>query len=67
MALEKVSIPPQHVMIVPAAIPGWKRPPVARVALFEPQERFKNNVNQMEQATLFSNEKGIVPITITNT
>ena len=34
VALEKVSIPPQHVMIVPGTIPGWKAPPVARVALF---------------------------------
>ena len=29
VALEKVSIPPQHVMIVPGTIPGWKMPPVA--------------------------------------
>ena len=35
VALEKVSFPPQHVMIVPGTIPGWKAPPVARVALFE--------------------------------
>ena len=35
VALEKVSIPPQHVMIVPDTILGWKVPPVARVALFE--------------------------------
>ena len=40
VAFEKVSIPPQHVMIVPRTIPGWKAPPVARVALFEPHERF---------------------------
>ena len=33
VALKKVSIPPQHVMIVPGTIPGWKAPPVARVAL----------------------------------
>ena len=33
VALEKVSIPPQHVMIVPGTIPGWKAPPVARVAV----------------------------------
>ena len=32
----QVSIPPQHVMIVPGTVPGWKSPPVARVALFEP-------------------------------
>ena len=67
MALEKVSIPPQHVMIVPGTIPGWKAPPVARVALFEPHKRFIDNENQIAQDALFSFEKGIVPITIANT
>ena len=67
VALEKVSIPPQHVMIVPGTIPGWKAPPVARVALFEPHERFMDNENQIAQDALFSFEKGIVPITIAKT
>ena len=66
LALEKVSIPPQHVMIVPGTIPGWKAPPIARVALFEPHERFVDNENQIAQNALFSFEKGIVPITIAN-
>ena len=64
--LEKVSIPPQHVMIVPDAFPGWKAPPVARVALFEPHECFIDNEKQKAQDALFSFEKGIVPITIAN-
>ena len=67
VALEKVSIPPQHVMIVPGTIPGWKAPPVVRVALFEPHERFIDNENQITQEALFSFGKGIVPITIANT
>ena len=67
VALEKVSIPPQHVMIVPGTIPGWKTSPVARVVLFEPHERFIDNENQIAQAALFSFEKGILPITIANT
>ena len=67
VALEKVSIPPQHVMIVPGTIPGWKAPPVARVALFEPHERFMDNEDQIAQDALFSFGKGIVPITIANT
>ena len=67
VALEKVSIPPQHVMIVPGTIPGWKAPPVARVALFQPRERSIDNENQIAQHALFSFEKGIVPITIANT
>ena len=67
VALEKVSIPPQHVMIVPGTIPCWKAPPVARVALFEPHERFINNENELTQDALFSFGKGIVPITVANT
>ena len=67
VAMEKVSFLPQHVMIVPGTIPGWKVPPVARVALFEPHERFIDNENQVAQDALFSFEKGIVPITIANT
>ena len=57
VALEKASIPPQHVMIVPGTIPGWKAQPVARVALFEPHERFLDNENQLAQEALFSFEK----------
>ena len=67
VALEKVPIPPQHVMIVPGTNPGWKAAPVARVALFEPHERFIDNENQIAQDALFSFEKGIAPITIANT
>ena len=65
-ALEKVSLLLQHVMIAPTTILGWKVPPVARVDLFEPHERFINNENQMAQDALFSFEKGIVPATIAN-
>ena len=54
VALEKVSIPPQRVMIVPGTNPGWKAPPVARVALFEPHERFIDNENQIAQDAIFS-------------
>ena len=67
VALEKVSIPPQHFMIVPGTILGWKAPPVVRVALFEPHERFIDNENQIAQEALFGFEKGIVPITVANT
>ena len=67
VALEKLSIPPQHVLIVPDTIPGCKAPPVARVALFEPDDNFIDNENQIPQDALLSFEKGIVPITIANT
>ena len=56
VALEKVSIPPQHVLIVPGT-----------VALFEPHKRFIDNENQIAQDALFSFEKGKVPITRANT
>ena len=67
VALEKVSISPQLVMIVPGKVLGWKAPPVATVALFEPHECFINNENQIAQNALFSFETGLVPITIANT
>ena len=54
-------------MIAPGTIPGWKAPPVARVALVEPHERFIDNENQIAQDALFSFEKELVPITIANT
>ena len=53
-------------MIVPGTIPGWKAPPVARVALFEPHKRFINNESQIAQGALFSSEKGIL-ITMAST
>ena len=57
VALERGSIPPRHVMIVPGTIPGWKAPPVARVAWSEPHERFIDNENQIAHDALFSFEK----------
>ena len=67
MALENVSIPPQHVLIVSGTIPGWKASPVARIALFETHQCFIDNENKIAQDALFSFEKGKVPITIANT
>ena len=64
MAVDKVSIPPQHVMIAPGTIPGWKATPLARVALFQQHGRFVNNEKHTAQDEMFSLEKGIVPITI---
>ena len=53
-------------MIVPGTIPGWKAPPVAKVVLLAPQERFTDNENQIAEDALFCFEKGLVPITIAN-
>ena len=67
LALENVSIPPQQVMVVPGTILGWKAPPVARVALFEPNECFIDNENQIAQDALLSFEKRRILITISKT
>ena len=67
VALEKISIPPQHVMIVLGTNPGWKVPPVPRVALLESHERFINNEKCLAQDPLFDFEEGIVPITVAKT
>ena len=67
MAKEKVSIPPQYVMIVPGKIPSWKAPPVAGFAWFEAHQRFINDKNEIAQDALFSFGKGIVLITLANT
>ena len=67
VAIEKVSNPQHHLMIAPGMIPGQKAPPMARVALFEHHELFKNNENQVAQDALSRLEKGIIPITISNT
>ena len=67
VAKEKVSLPPQHVMIVPDTIPGSKAPPVARVTFFKPHERFIDNETRLAQAAFFSFENKIVPIMIANT
>ena len=64
VALGKISMVPQHVRIVPRTVYGWKVPPVSRVALLEPQERFTKIENQIAQDPLFSFEKGTVPIII---
>ena len=52
--LEKVSIPPQHVMIVPTRKPGWKAPLVVKVTLLEPYEHFMNSEQQIAQDALFN-------------
>ena len=54
-------------MIVPGTIPGWEAPPVARVALFDPHERFIDSESQIAQDAMFSFEKVLVLITVANT
>ena len=66
MVLEKVSIPPQHVMIVPGTIPGWKAPPVARIVFLNSTSDIDNE-NQIAQDASFNFEKGIIPFTVANT
>ena len=56
----------KHVMIVPGTRPNWKTPPVARIVLLEPRERFMDTKKQMAQDALFSFENGIVPMILAN-
>ena len=46
LATDSVLVAANHSMIIPAHIPGWKRPPKELAAVSEPHERFKT-VNQV--------------------
>ena len=65
--VERVSIPPQHGTIAPGTISGSKAQPVAKVVLFEPDECFINNENQISKHALYILETGKVLIAIANT
>ena len=65
--MERVSIPPQHGTIAPGTTPGSKALPVAKVALFEPDECFINNENQIAKHALYILETVKVLIAIANT
>ena len=56
-----------HSMIIPAHIPGWKRPPIELAAVFEPQERFKVDKEVSADHVLFNFADETIPVMITNT
>ena len=66
VALEKISIPPQHVLILSGTIPGWKALPIGKIDVFEPHEQFIKKEKEIAQDALFNFEKGLVPFTIAN-
>ena len=54
-------------MIIPAYIPGWKRPPKELAAVFEPHERFKVQKEVSADHVLFTFAEETIPVMATNT
>ena len=54
-------------MIIPAHIPGWKRPPIELAAVFEPHERFKVDKEVSADHVLFNFFEETIPVMVTNT
>ena len=54
-------------MIIPAHIPGWKRPPIELAAVFEPHERFKVDKEVSAEHVLFNFAEETIPVMVTNT
>ena len=64
---DNVWIPAGHSMIIPAHIPGWKRPPIELAAVFEPHERFKVDKEVSADHVLFNFSEETIPVMVTNT
>ena len=64
---DNVWIPAGHSMIIPAHIPGWKRPPIELAAVFEPHERFKVDKEVSADHVLFKFAEETIPVMVTNT
>ena len=64
---DNVWIPAGHSMIVPAHIPGWKRPPIELATVFEPHERFKVDKEVSAGLVVFNFAKETIPVMVTNT
>ena len=64
---DNVWIPAGHSMIIPAHIPGCKRPPIELAAVFEPHERFKVNKEVSADHFLFNFAEETIPLILTNT
>ena len=64
---DNVWIPAGHSMIIPAHIPGWKRPQIKLAAVFEPHERFKVDKGVSADHVLFNFAKETISVMLTNT
>ena len=67
VSTDNVWIPAGHSMIIPAHIPGWKRPPLELAAVFERQERFKVDKEVSSDHVLFNFAEETIPVMVTNT
>ena len=54
-------------MIIPAHIPGWKRPPIELAAVLEPHERFKVDKEVSDDQVLFNFAEETIQGMVTNT
>ena len=54
-------------MIIPAHIPGWKRPSIELAAVFEPHERFKVDKEVSADHVLFNFSEETTPVIVSNT
>ena len=67
VSIDNVWIPAGHSMIIPAHIPGWRRPPIELAAVFEPHERFKVDKEVSADHVLFNFAEKTIRVMVTNT
>ena len=67
VSTDNVWIPAGHSLIIPAHIPGWKRPPIELAAVFEPHERFKVDKEVSADHVLFNSSEETSTVMVTNT
>ena len=66
VATETTLIPAGHTKILPAHIPNWKRPPITRNAVFEPQSKFSTENEFFVPNILFNYSEEVIPIALGN-
>ena len=66
VATDSVLLRASHSMIIPAHIPGWKRPPIELAATFEPYEQFETENQVSADHVLFNFAKEVIPVMVSN-
>ena len=66
VAADSMLVPASHSMIIPAHIPGRKRPLIQFADAFEPHERLKTENHVSADRGLFNFAKGKIPVMVTN-
>ena len=67
VSTDNVWIPAGHSMIIPAHIPGWKRPPIELASVLEPHERFSLDKEVSADHVLFNFAEEAIPMMVKNT